>query len=1071
MPYRAQAQAISLHLTNVTAKKALLELKKQAAISIVAPSGLMRSNKRVDVNVRNASLSTVVKQILAGSDKYDFEIRGRIVIIKKASKAKKYRTPPTKKNVKQLDDVIAERQIVYPKSLDEIIVIAYGNAKKTDLTGAISSVDVSQTNKRSPVSVTDMIQGEVAGVVVNNYDASPGNNSTVLIRGYSTINNSTGPLYVVDGVQIGEDVSFINPEDIESIEVLKDASSSAIYGARGANGVILIKTKEGGRGKTITRFKAEYGVSTYSNRMNVLSADDYARALRIAKSNDGDDLMMPIWGESFDGSRKNIDWQKEIISNAPYSKYYGSVSGGNAKLHGMVSIGYTELNGLVIGTGYARTNFHATFSSQLTKRLSFSGYADYSHSSQGSGTGKSINYATLPPTMDYTDAEGRLISPNVVNSDNSFGTFWQYSGQSELGSRGLDNLYAEKKENHDRLVDDMLWAHVNLNYDFAPHFKFNSVLSYSIRNSDYNYYNDTRERYNETYDDDGLLALRKVDVVGLDTYNSLRLVKENAYDWDAENYFTYTFKNHVHHLTVMGGNSIVKSKGSYLSSYAKDISDYDVDQTNHPSSKQALGKFNTSQRFFSYYLRMMYQYRDRYNFMFSFRKDGSSNLTKRHRWGYFPSLGSSWRITEEPFMGNLGNYFYAKLRLGWGTIGNAGNLSDLNVKQLSSDNIDYKFYTNNGQNQSELKEIGTAVTIPVDENLKWEKNHQLNIGLDLQLFHPYLSLTMDYYIKTTSNLLVQQSIRPSSGFVQLYTNAGRIRNKGLEISSELRLKFGEASLRINGQAMFLHNNIYGLSNDIFGVESFNSGMHWDKIIIFRNGYPLGTWYGYKTDGLFKTQAEINEAKQYALEHGQKYYQEYAEVGDIRFKDTNHDGTINDGDMVPLGDSNPKMSFGLNLDVTWRRWNFFVHSYGALGVHKLSYTAMRLSLMSASDTYIPNLLKSEYAKTWSASNPNGTLPRLTIQDKNWNMRCSDIWIRRCDYLRIDYIQLRYNFSAWLCRALRVKTLGVYFAVDNPLLLTPYKFGNPEENGNALQLGVDGGKYPSRRCFKIGCEITI
>ncbi len=366
MPYRAQAQAISLHLTNVTAKKALLELKKQAAISIVAPSGLMRSNKRVDVNVRNASLSTVVKQILAGSDKYDFEIRGRIVIIKKASKAKKISHPPTKKNVKQLDDVIAERQILYPKSLDEIVVIAYGNAKKTDLTGAISSVDVSQANKRSPVSVTDMIQGEVAGVVVNNYDASPGNNSTVLIRGYSTINNSTGPLYVVDGVQIGEDVSFINPEDVESIEVLKDASSSAIYGARGANGVILIKTKEGGRGKTITRFKAEYGVSTYSNRMNVLSADDYARALRIAKSNDGDDLMMPIWGESFDGSRKNIDWQKEIISNAPYSKYYGSVSGGNAKLHGMVSIGYTELNGLVIGTGNARTNFHATFVSVST---------------------------------------------------------------------------------------------------------------------------------------------------------------------------------------------------------------------------------------------------------------------------------------------------------------------------------------------------------------------------------------------------------------------------------------------------------------------------------------------------------------------------------------------------------------------------------------------------------------------------------------------------------------------------------------------------------------------------------
>ena len=320
MPYRAQAQAISLHLTNVTAKKALLELKKQAAISIVAPSGLMRSNKRVDVNVRNASLSTVVEQILAGSDKYDFEIRGRIVIIKKSSKAKKI-SPPTKKNVKQLNDVIAERQIVYPKSLDEIVVIAYGNAKKTDLTGAISSVDVPQANKRSPVSVTDMIQGEVAGVVVNNYDAGPGNNSTVLIRGYSTINNSTGPLYVVDGVQIGEDVSFINPEDVESIEVLKDASSSAIYGARGANGVILIKTKEGGRGKTITRFKAEYGVSTYSNRMNVLSADDYARALRIAKSNDGDDLMMPIWGESFDGSRKNIDWQKEIISNAPYSKY------------------------------------------------------------------------------------------------------------------------------------------------------------------------------------------------------------------------------------------------------------------------------------------------------------------------------------------------------------------------------------------------------------------------------------------------------------------------------------------------------------------------------------------------------------------------------------------------------------------------------------------------------------------------------------------------------------------------------------------------------------------------------
>lgn len=1067
------SQNVTLHLVNTTVKRAFVELKQKAGISVLFNDDIIDTNKKVTLRLNNVHISTAMKHILKGQKNLRWDIEGDVVIVRKAIKKSSARTINTGKshteNYESLDKVLT-----WKDELQEFVVIGYGSIRKSDISGSTTSIDGNEASRRSSISVQDMLQGEAAGVIVNNYNNSPGSVPSVLIRGYATINNSTSPLYVVDGVQVDTDISFINPEDVDKIEILKDASATAMYGARGANGVIIINTKRGSGYPLSLTAKIEKGIGSLCREQEVLNADEYASAIRIARKNDGNVIVMPIWSNSYDGMRKNINWQKQLTSNFDYTKYNLSFSGGNKSLSGYFSAGYINNTGLVVSTNYSKYNIHASIESIPRSNFKIGATVDYSNSKYGNEGSNMLNYVISPPTMDYTDNQNKIISPNVVNPDGSYGTFWQFSGKSELGTGSIDNLYAQKKQSLTDINLNGMLARVNAEIHILNRLMLNSVVSFLKRNHDSNYFNEEWHRFNYIHENDNI-KLTEIPLLGIETANTLRFVKEEHAEMAAENNITYNFHNALNNLTLMLGSSVSKTEGSYLSSSARNLpmsTVRDIGINGVDAKKQAYGKFDVSSRFISYYSRVMYGYMGRYNMTASIRHDGSSHFSKNNRWGTFPSFAASWRISEEPFLQNKSWLSNLKLRFGWGQTGNSGIISNMNVKQLSNDNIRYKFYPDGNSTQQGTSEIGIAEIIPGDENLKWEKNSQLNLGVDLMFAIPSIRISLDYYIRHTHDLLVDLTMRPSTGYQSLYTNSGDILNRGLEFSLDTKLNVRNVNISTTLVASTNTNKIRNLGNDIFSNQYYNSGMHWDKINLFRNGYAMGTWYGYKTDGIYKSVDEIYAMDTYAVKHGQKKYQPQAVPGDIKFVDTNNDGTISDSDMIPIGNGYPKATFGFSIDVSWKNLGLFVHGYGLLGSELLSYSAMRQTVMSSSDSFVPNILKSEYEKAWSWGNTYGTNPRLSINDTNWNMRCSDFWIRNSSYLKIDYIKLTYTIPCKIVNSLRIKSGKVFFSVDNLICISPYnKYGDPETGGNILYIGIDSGKYPSSKCYKIGAEFNF
>ena len=959
--------------------------------------------------------------------------------------------------------------------LNELVVIGYGTAKKSDISGSVASVDVSSMMKKSPTNFNSMLQGSVAGVYVSNGSGAPNASPSVRIRGIATINNSADPLYVVDGVQMGTDINYLNPSDVESIEVLKDASATAIYGAKGANGVILVTTKKGKAGTVTTTASAELGIQNSLSDLDVLNANDYSTAIRQARANDGSVIVMPVWGEDYSGKLKTIDWQKEMLRTAIRQNYTASVTGGTEKIQGVFSARYMDNDGLVVNSNFRRFNIRAAFTSNINKYLTLGGEVNFYHSNANNISGNLRSCASLTPTMDYTDDEGRLISPMVVNEDGTYGTFWQNSSKSEIGS-GRDNIYASQMTAQNNKKYNKVNAYINLGLNLCKGLKFNAIYSYNSTSEDTNNFQITKHRYNPAYLDDGTQQLAEMGMVNQSTTNKFTMNKGNYYGKGLEDYLTYNWSNDIHNITLMLGNSVSKTSGSWASSEAGKFpyeTIRDISLTTDNDTKQNFGAYSLSSRFISYYGRVMYSLMDRYNLTASVRRDGSSHFGSGNRWGTFPSLAASWRITEEPFMKNVKWLSNAKLRFGWGRTGNSGDATDYVVPQLSNESTRYKFYGDGSSTQTATELTGYAQRIVVDENLKWETNEQTNFGLDLGFFNNALTVTLDYFIRTTKDLLLYESLRPSTGFQRVYTNYGKIRNKGFEFGVAYNKQLNRdwhVGVSLTGST--IDNKIIDCGNDISSSYGFNQGMHWQNTSKCRNGYDIGSWYGYRTDGIFTSQEEIDQYNKAAVEKGKIYYQQNAVPGDIKFVDKNGDGTITDDDMDILGNGFPDLNFGLNLSCSYKNLDFSMNMYGVTGQKILSYSAMNLTLMTSSDSYVPNILKSEYAKAWSPTNATGTNPRLSINDANWNMRCSDFWIKDANYLKISNIQVGYTLPEKWVRLTSAKTARIYVAINNLCTISPYnKYGDPELGGSILFQGLDSGHYPSPRTYSIGLNVQF
>ncbi|MCF0244370.1 MAG: SusC/RagA family TonB-linked outer membrane protein [Bacteroidaceae bacterium] len=1009
-------------------------------------------------------------------------------------------------------------------ALEEVVVVGYGTMKKSDIAGSVTSVNMGDMMKRAPVNIAQGLQGAAAGVSVTMQDGAPDANAAIRIRGIGTINGDPRPLYVVDGIQVGTDANFLNPADIESIEILKDASATAIYGSAGANGVIMITTKHGFSGQTNITATVDFGIQTLPYKLQTLGIEDYAATVREARYNQTGSYNTTnvLWNEKYNGQRNYIDWQKEMTRAAIRQQYGISANGGNEKSTYSFSAGYLNNDGLVVGTNMKRLNLRANVTTQATNYLKVGGDISYVLTeSNGSNIGNSNNgnlssirdYAFWSPTLDYVDSNvlgNSIIHPNLVNPDGSYGASQLFfSGDDWEGmTRNNCNPYARQMELSKALIrrNNRVNASAFIEITFLKGLTLKSVGSYSYYGGEDNRWEGGNKRFNYI---NGTLTDMSYSSVQNQDY-SFGLGNSSSYNLGIETYLTYHLKTGVHDLTLMAGNTVGKSYGQWVSaaaagfltewnrviSLAPDVNR--VDRSN--------GGFNAETRNISYFGRVAYSLMDRYLLTATVRRDGSSNFVQSNRWGTFPSVAVGWRFSEEPFLRNQNVLSNGKIRFGWGQTGNAGNLSGKAIQALTSTDR-YNVYGQGGQlavagSSSSLKQLTGLYSELVDPNLKWETNEQLNFGIDLAFLGGDLDISLDYFIRNSKDLLLNYQIRSSSGYTQVYTNYGNIRNQGIEASIKYHKQFNkDMSFNVTLNASTLKNRVTKMGFPLYstnteggngvwntidgsnvGAVGDPNGWKWGDHSISMEGSPVGAFFGYRTDGIIQNEAELNAYKEYwakDIDGKPKANFTNVKVGDFKFKDINGDKVLDENDREVLGHGIPAFTWGLNLGFNYKNWDFSAYLNGVLGQKIFSYSAMRLSTVHMGDDQtFPNILQDSWAsvahvKDGVVTNPDAVLPRLVAVDENYNMRASDAWVKNGNFLRLSNLQVGYTFNFQALKNIGIQNARLYVACSNVFVISPYsKYGDPEiGQGSPLYSGFDTGRYPMPRTFMAGLSVTF
>jgi len=999
--------------------------------------------------------------------------------------------------------------------LNDVVVVGYGTMKKSDISGSVATVDQEAVMKRVPTNIGQALQGAAAGVLVSQQDGSPDGKAAIRIRGVGTINGDASPLYVVDGVQVGNNADFVNPSDIERIEILKDASATAIYGSAGANGVVMITTKHGQKGHTNITITADFGLQTLPYTLKVMGLSQYATAIKEAKSNDGAMFINQLWNRANMNGVNEIDWQKEMTRAALKQQYGASVNGGNDKTQYNLSFGYNNVDGLVVNTNYQRFTTRANISTKVNKYLEIGGDINYTHSeSHGSNASMGNNqnlsslrdFASMTPTLDYmdeNDASKQLVNVNLKNADGTYGAGYLMTPNGWEGNTSIAaNPYATQMENAERARNGFdriqTTAFIDLTFLDIKHHKLDvrsqGTMTYWGNNS--SDYTGGRTRYNN-------IGGQMTEVLlpsGSDQSYSFSLNNSHGYSLGIQTYLTYNLNYDIHNLTLMLGNEVSKSWGQWLGGSARQfpsVMNRNFSLTEDPNSKSVNGGYNADTHTISYFARASYNLMDRYILTGTIRRDGSSNFGMGNRWGTFPSVAGAWRVSEEPFMKDLTFINNLKVRVGWGQTGNAGGVAGKGVAALSGDAA-YCYYPEGGVSGywgNRNRETGWYAPL-VDTNLKWETTEMTNFGIDFAFLNDW-DITLDYFIKNTKDLLLYQQIRPTAGFTQVYTNYGEIQNKGFEFALGYHHQFTKDfsfNARLTGST--IKNKVVKMGDPLYNTASGNSGAgaydgsqvgaidgngDWNNHSICMEGEAVGSFFGYVTDGIIKDEADLeaykaklrNPADGSLNDEKTKVDSDHPlAVGDMKFKDLNNDGKIDTNDRQILGNGFPKLNFGINLGATYKDWDFNLYMYGVLGQDILSYSAMKMSSMrQLDDQCTPNILTEAYDQAFR--NGSGSLPRLSIIDSNRNYRVSDLWVKNGDFLRISNLQVGYTLPKNIANMLSIQKARVYVGVNNLLTISGYnKYGDPECGiGNVIYAGLDTGRYPQPRTYMAGINVTF
>ena len=909
------------------------------------------------------------------------------------------------KGQKQLQVVLSEDA----EMLDEVVVIGYGTMKKSDLTGAVSSIG-NKDIKDSPVSnLGQAIQGKISGVQI--VDAGkPGDNVSIKIRGLGSINNCD-PLVVIDGVPTDLGLSSLNMADVERLDVLKDASATAIYGSRGANGVVMITTKRGTEGKGKLAVSANYSFQNATNVPSLLNAAQYAELSNDMMVNSGRNPN-PEWANPSELGA-GTDWMDELLRTGVMQNYTVSYSGGNEKSHYYVSGGFLDQSGIVKSVNYRRFTFQSNSDAQVLKWLKFSNNITFSADTKKSGSYNIGDALKALPIYPVKNEDGSWSGPDG-NSE------WYGSTRNPIGPTELNKSQTDGYN---------FLANLTAELTFTKWLKFKSTFGYDAK---FWFMDNFTPKYN----------WKPTPTEETSRYKSDN--KSFTYLWDNYFLFDHTFAE-KHRVGLMAGMSAQWNTNDYLNAQKNVFMFDNVHEMDNGEEMYAIGGNETEWALLSYMARVNYSYEDRYLLTATIRRDGSSRFGKKHRWGTFPSVSVAWRASQEKWFPKNDYINDLKVRAGYGVTGSQASVG--NYSYLASYNTSvYPFGISSG-NQTAL--VSSTLANPY---IHWEEVAQTNIGFDASLFNSRVMFSFDAYLKETRDMLVKASIPITSGFedtTTTYTNAGKVRNQGIEMSLHTINLTGELGWETNLTATYNKNKIKDLNSDVpYYINQINNSY----VTMLAKDYPINVFYGYVTDGIFQNQSEVNT---HAVQPG-------AEPGDIRFRDLNNDGVINDSDRTVIGNPNPSWLFSMNNSLSYKGFELSVFLQGIAG-NKI-YNANNIDNTGMAAAYNQT---TDVLKRWQGEGTSNSMPRAVFGDPNQNTRVSDRFVENGSYLRLKNITLSYTFpKQWLQKA-QIENARLSLSCENVATITGYSGFDPEVGIN----GIDQNRYPISRTFSLGLNFNF
>lgn len=933
------------------------------------------------------------------------------------------------------------------ETLSEVVVIGYGTVKKSDLTGSVSSIKSDELKAVPTTSFEQALQGRAAGVQVSQTSGQPGAEASIRIRGTSSILAQNEPLYVIDGMLINSStgdvtaggglgqrispLSAINPGDIESIEILKDASATAMYGSRGTNGVILITTKRGKKGTSTLDFESYYGVQEVSNKLDLLNAQQFGELVNEAKINAG---QLPVYVNP-QNLGSGTDWQEELFRVAPMQNYQLSFSGGNDKTQYAISGGLFDQKGVIVNSNFRRYSFRSNITTQLSDRFSVGTNLAFSRT-QGNTINTGLQFIT-PGVVGGALGMNPILP--VYDPTRKGGYTYENTIAGQVGTV-IGNPVAEAKEHESLSTSSRVLGNIEGSYRIAKGLTFKTSFGVDA-----------------IFSKDRVFAPAWLKA-SEGSRGEAGIANLEALTWLNENTLTYVKDlREKDNLNVVLGYTLQEFQNEYINSYVFDIPDDKLGYHNLSGALNPQAPTNGETRWsmLSYLGRAQYSLTGKYIFTLTGRLDASSKFAEQNKYSFFPSAAVAWRIIDEPFMQNTELFSDLKLRTSIGIIGNQAivpyqslPLTAPRGEGVFNNGTGYAFYISSQ---------------PIEFNnpdLKWETTRQFDLGIDASFFAGRLSMSLDYYEKHTYDLLLSTPISSTSGFELTTLNIGNVENKGFDLEINSYNTSSSSAVKWNSALNFSinKNKVTKLATD--NDVNLGSGL------ILREGEPIGTFYGYQFEGIFQTNEEADASPVFSQQTGANK----AVAGDRKYRDINGDGVISEADRTILGNALPDFTWGLNNNIEYNNFSLSFFIQGSHGNQMANLNSSALEDFRG----INNVSAEAGLNRWTPTNPSNRYPRALANRIVDVGTFSSTMVEDASYVRLKNVTLGYNLPSSLLQRISVRNIRVYVSATNLLTITDYSGFDPEGSsyGTATAYpGVDQGRYPLTKTYLLGLNIGL